>query len=231
MCVDTTLLDVAMRQCAKLVRNLETQVDNDRTLRKSDEHPHIKAITLLLNVYLKNVCRIVTELRAIYLKKTQNMNRLCQLGNLVSLYGAKIDSLRADDANRRRLANAEHATLDAQHKSLDAMPMNIAASATSVKKEEEEDATEATATAAAAVAAEEDEKRGDRGDDDEQSQMQLVTENKQLYERLLHTNSELERIESQFSELQRLQATFAEKVCAFCCLQIAINDFALILGC
>lgn len=58
--VDT---DTAMRQCGKLIKSLKQQIETDQTLRKDDEEKHLKMIIQMLSVYLKDVCKIVAQLR------------------------------------------------------------------------------------------------------------------------------------------------------------------------
>ena len=55
--------DTAMRQCGKLIKTLKSQIETDENLRKEDEKKHLLTIVQLLNVYLKDVCRIVAQLR------------------------------------------------------------------------------------------------------------------------------------------------------------------------
>ena len=47
--------------------------------------------------------------------------------------------------------------------------------------------------------------------------MQLVAENEALFDRVGHTDRELDRIESHLAEIQHLQYIFAEKVCTAHC--------------
>ena len=43
--------------------------------------------------------------------------------------------------------------------------------------------------------------------------MQLIAENEALFDRVGHSDRELDRIESHLAEIQHLQYIFAEKVC------------------
>ncbi|KAI6213849.1 hypothetical protein M3Y94_00200300 [Aphelenchoides besseyi] len=211
--------DLAMRQCSKLVRNLEFQVDNDPSLRKDDEHPHLKAVTLLLNVYLKNVCKIVSEIRALYLKKSQHLNRICRLGNLVNMYAPKIEGLRAgveakrEELKRRQLEMERQLKQEHTHPS---EPESIGPKKredrTLEKKMEPKKRNQMPVVDVSHFDDEQNENEEPTTALNSTEQAQLTIENQQLLERLVQRNSEIEQIESQFSELQKLQQTFVEKI-------------------
>ncbi|KAI6189605.1 hypothetical protein M3Y97_00026600 [Aphelenchoides bicaudatus] len=211
--------DLAMKQCSRLVRNLEFQLDNDQSLRGEDEYAHLKAITLLLNVYLKNVCKIVTELRSVHLKKTQYLNRICRLGNLVSMCGAKIDKRRLHDQQIKDQKQKELPKSSSFANMIRSVSSNSLEGKTfdglksdrlvSQPKDEPEKLDFDTAD----DQYQEDE-AGEAHDVDlkPSEQAQLTAENQHLLERFIQRNSEIEQIETQFADLQKLQQTFIEKV-------------------
>ncbi|KAI6220674.1 hypothetical protein M3Y99_01595000 [Aphelenchoides fujianensis] len=201
--------DLAMRQCSKLVRNLEFQVDNDATLRKDDEHPHLKAITLLLNVYLKNVCKMVAELRAMHLKKSQHFE-----SNLSARQPRRhIEGLRAGAEAKRRELRRRQAEVDRRLKGEPAdefEPEGSGEHRTGQTEGSRAGSPSSTSRNSRTKTAENVEPHSPTLDSAEQTQ--LTIENRQLLERFVQQNSEIEQIEKHFAELQRLQQTFVEKV-------------------
>jgi hypothetical protein len=198
-----------MKQCSRLVRNLEFQLDNDKTLRQDDEYPHMKAITLLLNVYLKDVCKIVTELRAVHLKKTQYLNRICRLGNLVSMCGAKIDRQRLEEQKLKAISrNGSMARMDRATSPV--ASKNFGAFQTDHSENQSNEESSGFMTAEDHHD-EEDAGQVQEIDFSASEQAQLTIENQHLLERFVQRNSEIEQIETQFAELQKLQQTFVEK--------------------
>jgi hypothetical protein len=161
-------------------------------LRSDDEYPHLKAVTLMLNVYLKNVCKIVSELRAVHLKKTQFLNKICRLGNLVNMCGSKLDNQRIEGLEIRSRQSSDSSSVN--------MPR--------VKNVQFEDNTKILDV----DYQQEDEAAAELEQLDPAEQQQLSMENQHLLERFIQRNSEIEQIEGQFAELQRLQQTFVEKV-------------------
>jgi len=202
--------DLAMKQCSRLVRNLEFQLDNDPSLRKDDEYPHLKAVTLLLNVYLKNVCKIVSELRAVHLKKTQYLNKICRLGNLVDMCGSKINKIEVPKLNvPKKMENVEtkrendigeifrSKQFEGEHRTLESRSL-------------QQESADPVFTEPQVI--EDDESEVQDIDLNQSEQAQLSIENQHLFERFIQRNSEIEQLEGQFSELQKLQQTFVEKV-------------------
>lgn len=101
-----------MKQCSHLVRNLEAQLDEDTDLRRQDEFPHLKAVTFLLNIYLQNVCKIVAELRASQLKKTEHLSKICRLGNMVHKYKNQIDRIQKENKDKKMEVQRKREALD-----------------------------------------------------------------------------------------------------------------------
>ena len=56
-------VDMVIRQCTKLIKDLEIQINSDESLRISDEQKHLLTVVNLLNIYLKEVLSIVAQLR------------------------------------------------------------------------------------------------------------------------------------------------------------------------
>lgn len=56
-------IDVAIKNCTKLIKDLNIRIDSDKSLRAADEYKHLQAVINLLNVYLKEVLAIVAQLR------------------------------------------------------------------------------------------------------------------------------------------------------------------------
>ncbi|CAD5225285.1 unnamed protein product [Bursaphelenchus okinawaensis] len=109
-CDDDT--ETAMKQCSRLIRNLEVQVESDETLRREDEYLHLKAVAFMLSLYLENVCRIVSDLRASQLKKTQHLGKICRLGNLVDKFGPQIERMRRENERKRKELQLKKDELD-----------------------------------------------------------------------------------------------------------------------
>ncbi|KAK0415899.1 hypothetical protein QR680_012182 [Steinernema hermaphroditum] len=78
--------DRAMRVCSVHISNLQECIGNDVTLRADDEAPHLLSVCTLLDVYLKSICQIVTDMRTVRLIKTQSRQKLSRLSTLVELY-------------------------------------------------------------------------------------------------------------------------------------------------
>uniref|UniRef100_A0A914HQW6 Syntaxin-18 n=1 Tax=Globodera rostochiensis TaxID=31243 RepID=A0A914HQW6_GLORO len=98
-------LDLAFKHCTKLIKGLEVQIESDRTLRRADELRHLLAVSNLLNIYLKEVLTIVTQLREIHVRKSRQMRRVCRLANLVEMYGVRLEKTRKEEeAKASRLA-------------------------------------------------------------------------------------------------------------------------------
>lgn len=219
-----------MKQCSRLVRNLEFQLDNDQSLRGEDEYAHLKAITLLLNVYLKNVCKIVTELRSVHLKKTQYLNRICRLGNLVSMCGAKIDKRRLHDQQIKDQKQKElpksssfaNMIRSVSSNSLEGKNFDGLKSDRLVSQPKDEPEKLDFDTADDQYPEDE---AGEAHDVDlkPSEQAQLTAENQHLLERFIQRNSEIEQIETQFADLQKLQQTFIEKVLSFSAIVFSSN--------
>uniref|UniRef100_A0A183C2E1 Syntaxin-18 n=1 Tax=Globodera pallida TaxID=36090 RepID=A0A183C2E1_GLOPA len=98
-------LDLAFKHCTKLIKGLEVQIESDRTLRRADELRHLLAVSNLLNIYLKEVLTIVTQLREIHVRKSRQMRRICRLANLVEMYGVRLEKTqKEEEAKASRLA-------------------------------------------------------------------------------------------------------------------------------
>lgn len=54
---------MVIRQCTKLIKDLEIQINSDQSLRTNDEQKHLLTVVNLLNIYLKEVLSIVAQLR------------------------------------------------------------------------------------------------------------------------------------------------------------------------
>lgn len=99
--------DTAVKQCSKLVHYFETKINSDTSLRRNDEFLHLKMVAQLLNIYLKDICRLIAQLKTIYLKKTEYIRKICRLANLVDMYEASIvetsnTNKKLDKENERR---------------------------------------------------------------------------------------------------------------------------------
>jgi len=55
--------DIAIKNCTKLIKDLNIRINSDKSLRAVDECKHLTAVINLLNVYLKEVLAIVAQLR------------------------------------------------------------------------------------------------------------------------------------------------------------------------
>jgi hypothetical protein len=99
---------IAMTQCSKLIRSLEAQINADETLSETEQN-HLKGITFLLNIYLKDVCRLIAQLRAIHLKKAQNLQRICRLANLVNMFETGlVEMSNEEEAQKDKLSRLDH---------------------------------------------------------------------------------------------------------------------------
>jgi len=221
-------VDLAVKQIRKLIKELEMQLGKDQYLRQ-DELKHFKLVVYFLNLNLKDTWAQISQLRLIHLKKSQHIRKICRLANLVEMYETKIGAAYQDeDALKTEYIKklAAYAPLSGENKESDGWEWND--DNWSIGRDNEENKENAA-------------RKIDRYPDPEANmqyqdcsfsnhgeirigaetrddglskseQMQLVTENEELFERFAHNNSELERIESNLSEIQRLQNTFAEKI-------------------
>lgn len=215
-----------MRQCGKLIKSLKQQVETDTNLRQEDEMKHLKMVIQLLSVYLKDVCKIVAQLREIHLRKTQNLQRICRLANLVDLYQTNLAKVKEEDERLARRAKDLAEELER----------------TNLKEEKWETLDdfeekkpllekEKHFRSASPVLFDGPRQRGKKKTEQmteldreiqstspemphltEKEQEQLMAENQQLFFKFSKTNNEIQKIESQMHEINRLQDTFTEKV-------------------
>nr|CAD2206407.1 unnamed protein product [Meloidogyne enterolobii] len=78
--------DIAIKNCTKLIKDLNIRINSDKSLRAGDECKHLTAVINLLNVYLKEVLAIVAQLREIYLRKARQIRKnmpTCKFGRNV----------------------------------------------------------------------------------------------------------------------------------------------------
>ncbi|CAD5231490.1 unnamed protein product [Bursaphelenchus xylophilus] len=216
--------ETAMRQCSKLIRNLEVQVESDETLRRTDEYPHLKAITFLLSVYLENVCRIVAELRALQLKKTQHLGKICRLGNLVEKFNPQIERLRNENEKKKielqqkkdrlteRLAMKNKQNLESGQVDDNIFISEPVEENFGLRQRKEEKKQNESFTTGINYEEEDKENQDIHHQVDPVVMAQLIVENDRIYEKFTQRTNEIELIESQFAEVQKLQRTFAEKV-------------------
>nr|CAD2195288.1 unnamed protein product [Meloidogyne enterolobii] len=92
--------DIAIKNCTKLIKDLNIRINSDKSLRAGDECKHLTAVINLLNVYLKEVLAIVAQLREIYLRKARQIRKICRLANLVEMYGPKIEDAQKDEEEK-----------------------------------------------------------------------------------------------------------------------------------
>uniref|UniRef100_A0A914KQL2 Syntaxin-18 n=1 Tax=Meloidogyne incognita TaxID=6306 RepID=A0A914KQL2_MELIC len=92
--------DIAIKNCTKLIKDLNIRINSDKSLRAGDECKHLTAVINLLNVYLKEVLAIVAQLREIYLRKARQIRKICRLANLVEMYGPKIEDAQKEEEEK-----------------------------------------------------------------------------------------------------------------------------------
>uniref|UniRef100_A0A7E4VWZ2 Syntaxin-18_N domain-containing protein n=1 Tax=Panagrellus redivivus TaxID=6233 RepID=A0A7E4VWZ2_PANRE len=232
--------DVAMRQCGKLIKSLKAAVESDTNLRHDDELTHLKMVIQLLSVYLKEVCKIVAQLREVHLKKTRNLQRVCRLANLVDLYQNSLSAKKVEDlAAERKVKDLESKWASdklAQDDGWDdfetEVPFKVVDTKANVKTESTDDTFKPfrppTPEISEGVRQRKVKQEPQTYDAEihethyapdepllelsEQEQEQLLIENEQMFLRFSRTNTEIQKIETQMSEIKRLQDTFAEKV-------------------
>lgn len=108
--------DMAIRQCTKLIKDLELQIESDRTLRANDERKHLTTVVNLLNIYLKEVLSIVAQLRQIHVRKTRQIRKICRLANLVDMYELKLAEVqREEDVKTEKLTQMKQ-QLEKKHR-------------------------------------------------------------------------------------------------------------------
>uniref|UniRef100_A0A914CL35 t-SNARE coiled-coil homology domain-containing protein n=1 Tax=Acrobeloides nanus TaxID=290746 RepID=A0A914CL35_9BILA len=104
--------ETVMNQCWKLIRSLESQLSADKSLRLEDELPHLQAVVYLLNIYLKEVCRIIGQIREIYLKKARQVQKICRLANLVEMYESNLATIKQEEEAKASKLKAIKKELD-----------------------------------------------------------------------------------------------------------------------
>ncbi|KAI1711816.1 syntaxin-18 [Ditylenchus destructor] len=229
--------DTAIKQCSRLIQCLEKQISADKILRE-DELKHLKFVTRLLNIYLKNVCHIVAMSRSIYMKKSQHIRRICRLANLVEMYETNLAAAKEEEETKvdrvrklqreiedrqdkdeyldtlgsptTRVDGWEEATgaLDIKDESLTKFGLHNGTSKHKVKVEPKFEVD----TYIEPIPENEPVEDFDIGVLSRVEQDQLMAENKGLFKRISHSNEEILRIESHLLEIQKLQNTFAEKL-------------------
>lgn len=217
-----------MRQCGKLIKSLKQQVENDQNLRQEDEMKHLKMVIQLLSVYLKDVCKIVAQLREIHLKKTQNLQRICRLANLVDLYQTNLTKVKEED--ERLAKRAENLAAELERTNLESFEEkwetlnDFDENKPLLKKSK-------NFRSASPELFDGPRRRGKKIQEKmteldreiqsfspemlkltEKEQEQLLAENQELFFKFSKTNNEIQKIENQMHEINRLQNTFAEKI-------------------
>uniref|UniRef100_A0AC34FHV1 Syntaxin-18 n=1 Tax=Panagrolaimus sp. ES5 TaxID=591445 RepID=A0AC34FHV1_9BILA len=206
--------DTAMRQCGKLIKSLKSQMESDKTLRE-DEHKHLQCVIQLLSVFLKEVCRIVAQLREIHLKKTQNLQKICRLANLVDLYESNLSAIKVEEEAKIKRVKALEEEFEREAHGGDVKEEgweklddeeNVALISKDIKDEK---------TKKMLIESELSKVRDDglrQTELSKEEQAQLLAENEELFIRFARTNTEIEKIETQMTEIKKLQDTFAEKI-------------------
>uniref|UniRef100_A0A914Z754 Syntaxin-18 n=1 Tax=Panagrolaimus superbus TaxID=310955 RepID=A0A914Z754_9BILA len=233
------LLDTAMRQCGKLIKSLKSQMASDKTLRE-DEHKHLQCVIQLLSVYLKEVCRIVAQLREIHLKKTQNLQRICRLANLVDLYESNLSAIKVEEEAKIKRVKAleeefeREARGDVKDEGWE--KLDDEENVPLILKDDNDQKTKKMLIESELSKVRDDGLRqrnmktepmsqfeqeihfestnSDHGltELSKEEQAQLLAENEELFIRFARTNTEIEKIETQMAEIKKLQDTFAEKI-------------------
>uniref|UniRef100_A0A1I8BRR5 t-SNARE coiled-coil homology domain-containing protein n=1 Tax=Meloidogyne hapla TaxID=6305 RepID=A0A1I8BRR5_MELHA len=92
--------DIAIKNCTKLIKDLNVRINSDKSLRAGDEYKHLTSVINLLNVYLKEVLAIVAQLREIHLRKARQIRKICRLANLVDMYGPKLEDAQKEEEEK-----------------------------------------------------------------------------------------------------------------------------------
>uniref|UniRef100_A0A915NEA0 Syntaxin-18 n=1 Tax=Meloidogyne floridensis TaxID=298350 RepID=A0A915NEA0_9BILA len=66
--------DIAIKNCTKLIKDLNIRINSDKSLRAGDECKHLTAVINLLNVYLKEVLAIVAQLSKLFKPKIERID-------------------------------------------------------------------------------------------------------------------------------------------------------------
>uniref|UniRef100_A0A915CL07 Uncharacterized protein n=1 Tax=Ditylenchus dipsaci TaxID=166011 RepID=A0A915CL07_9BILA len=211
-------VDTAVKQCSRLIQHLDKQTSTDKKLRE-DELKHLKFVTRLLNIYLKEVCSIVAMLRSIHLKKSQHIRKICRLANLVDMYENSIAVVKKEEDEQNKRLHQLHEEIEEKHDQyFDSLPSPSRVDGWEEAEVDVKDikpkyqSFEGIDTKPIYEPTEPEKIKEEFTDLSKVEQDQLMAENKGLYQRMSHSNTEIMRIESQLVEIQKLQNTFTEKL-------------------
>uniref|UniRef100_A0A1I8AJL3 Syntaxin-18_N domain-containing protein n=1 Tax=Steinernema glaseri TaxID=37863 RepID=A0A1I8AJL3_9BILA len=207
--------DRAMKMCSTQISNLQATIRKDETLRADDEAKHLQSVCKLLDVYLKSVCQIITQMRTVRLNKTQSRQKLARLSTLVELYQSSVKASSKSQKIKEEPDSDGWESMGSEEeeftKPWQSVPIKEEKKPLIFKnrdlypdekknfyqKEIERNALEEPEPVVELT---------------ESERVQFAIENEELRQRFQYSNTEIEAIEKQFVELQRLQETFTEKV-------------------
>ncbi|XP_077279402.1 syntaxin 18 [Temnothorax americanus] len=175
-----------MSSCSQLVKDLKREVAASTDITQQNVE-HREIMLLLMENYLKNVCKIYSEQKAMRVKRTMEMRR--------------ISRLRADPrpaADRSSATVVKKSALNAAEKILDDRETRNDSSESSPMKIQEINGDVNTLTYEEELSAED-------------VQM-FESENEQLYNELNAVTEEVKQIESKVVHIAELQEIFTEKV-------------------
>ncbi|KAK0413210.1 hypothetical protein QR680_006665 [Steinernema hermaphroditum] len=209
----------AMKLCSSQITHLQSTIRKDETLRADDESKHLLSVCKVLDVYLKSICQMITQMRTVRLNKTQSRQRYSRLSTLVDLYKTSV----AAKAKREsaKIKEEESDGWESMGSQEDLLGHSVWSSVPVKEEKQPLIANKADPRPDALRKKNVDQMDIDRNalrePEPEQQlteaeRVQFAMENEQLRQRFQHSNTEIEATEKQFSELQRLQETFTEKV-------------------
>uniref|UniRef100_A0A914VVH2 SNARE-complex protein Syntaxin-18 N-terminal domain-containing protein n=1 Tax=Plectus sambesii TaxID=2011161 RepID=A0A914VVH2_9BILA len=213
--------EAAIRSCSQLVKTLERSVKSDES-SQPQLHRHRQIMIEVLNAYLKAVCRIYSEQRAVRVKKASDMKRMSRLSALVKSSAArpKPPPLRPSTQGNVALDDdVQSHSLDPDHPGLRHRKM----SSDVASHGDENSAASDRVNSANVIYPKAASKRDVNDWEDakikeevenftEEERQQLTKENDQLFQKVNLMVDEIQQIEGKVIEIARLQEVFTEKV-------------------
>ncbi|EFN77762.1 syntaxin-18 [Harpegnathos saltator] len=173
-----------MSTCSQLIKDLKREVAASEVSQQNVEHREI--MLLMIEDYLKNVCKIYSEQKAMRVKKTMEMRKIIKLQSDTKL----VDQSSSTKAGKSALNATQKPTDDHESKndSIDSSPMKI----------QEINGDVNTLTYEEELSPED---------------IQMFhSENEQLYSELNTLTEEVSQIESKVVHIAELQEIFTEKI-------------------
>ncbi|WKY10376.1 hypothetical protein Q1695_002601 [Nippostrongylus brasiliensis] len=206
----------ALIQLGHAIRRFAAQTSSD-VLTAKEEKKHLSLVAESLDGYLKQLGKIVTDMRSLRLRNAAHQQKVQRLYNLVEAKQRRDKELRRDKVDLasmvRSLSPDLQPTIRQRHHTSQKDAVSSALTPSSILGASAGGAPDGWELDAAMPTFDSQENENDIDSRlSPQERTQLMAENERILDRFSHMHAQIEGLESQITEIQRLQETFAEKI-------------------